>query len=101
MTDSFLNEPAITLAEATRLPQLARNGRRPNPSTIFRWASCGVRGVKLEIRQVGGSKCTSREAVTRFIARLSGDEGAPVARINPPAGTGGGAVELELQAAGF
>ena len=40
-------------------------------ATIHRWASHGVRGVVLETLQVGGTRCTSREALQRFFERLS------------------------------
>jgi Protein of unknown function (DUF1580) len=41
---------------------------KPHPSTISRWASRGIRGVRLETCLVGGRRYTSREALQRFIA---------------------------------
>ena len=51
-----------------------RKGRKPNVSTLYRWAKSGCRGIALETVQVGGTKCTSREAVQRFVERLTHGE---------------------------
>ena len=37
-----------------------------NPSTFYRWAFKGVKGVKLETVCIGGIRMTSREALERF-----------------------------------
>ena len=47
-----------------------RRGKKPNIATIFRWAQKGLHGVRLETIQIGGTKCTSEEALKRFFARL-------------------------------
>lgn len=74
-----LSEQILPFAEAARrLPRL-RAGRAVNPSTIWRWASHGVRGVRLETVRVGGTTCTSLEALERFFARLN-----PVEAVAPP-----------------
>ena len=67
----MLNDEHIcTFAQATRvLPEV--NGRRPHPSTIWRWARKGVFGIKLETRRIGGRFVTSREALERFARRLA------------------------------
>lgn len=59
------------LAE-TRIP-LATLGREENvaPSTTWRWALNGVRGVKLETFSVGAKRFTTREAFARFVAATS------------------------------
>jgi hypothetical protein len=36
-----------------------------------RWARIGVRGVRLEVALVGGQLCSSKEAVARFIERVT------------------------------
>ena len=41
-------------------------GRRLAVSTFYRWASRGVRGVRLEVRCLGGTRYTSEEALQRF-----------------------------------
>jgi hypothetical protein len=40
-------------------------------ATVYRWSTGGVRGVVLETIQVGGTRCTSKEAVQRFCERLT------------------------------
>jgi hypothetical protein len=66
-------ESPVSLEAAASLDILPtrRGGRRPVPATIFRWAQTGLRGVRLETIQVGGTKCTTREAMQRFFARLT------------------------------
>jgi len=67
---NWVNENLITLsAAAKRLPQ-RRRGKRPHASTLFRWTTRGLRGVVLESTQVGGTRCTSLEALQRFFNRL-------------------------------
>ncbi|MGO9108049.1 MAG: DUF1580 domain-containing protein [Thermoguttaceae bacterium] len=41
-------------------------GRPAHPSTIKRWATRGINGVKLATLRVGQRRCTSREALIRF-----------------------------------
>ena len=74
-TIDLRREPAVSLARAAKLPELARDGRSPNPSTIFRWASRGIarngRRVVLETVQQGGTRVTTRSAIGRFLEELS------------------------------
>ena len=64
-------ETVLTLTEAAkRLPQ-RRRGSRPHVATMYRWAQRGVKGVRLEALQVGGTLCTSLEALQRFFDILS------------------------------
>ena len=66
-------ENVLTIPDAClRLPK-RRNGRRPHPATLYSWARGGLRGVQLETIQVGGTLCTSVEALQRFFERLSED----------------------------
>jgi len=60
------SEDAFPLAEVCR-----RLKSQPSVQTVWRWAMKGVRGVQLESRLIGGRRYTSREAVDRFLARLS------------------------------
>jgi hypothetical protein len=63
---SLLAETSITLAQAShRLPT------RPALSTLWRWRTKGVRGVKLETALVGGRRVTSIEALERFVAAIA------------------------------
>lgn len=64
-------EEVISLTQAAKqLPQ-RRQGKRPHVATLYRWASRGLRGIQLETIQVGGTLCTSLEALQRFFEQLS------------------------------
>lgn len=65
------NEEAMSLAEAAKsLPRV--NGRRPSLSTLWRWCRKGLKGVRLDYLRVGRKIVTSREAMNRFFAALTG-----------------------------
>lgn len=66
-----LNETLISLNEARNLLPRRRRNKRPDLSTMYRWTQKGCQGVVLESVTVGGTRCTSREAVGRFIERLT------------------------------
>jgi hypothetical protein len=69
--DPFAEE-ILTLSQAAkRLPRL-RDDRPVAPSTLWRWATAGLRGIRLETIRVGGATCTSREALGRFLDALNG-----------------------------
>ncbi|MBK8270389.1 MAG: DUF1580 domain-containing protein [Planctomycetes bacterium] len=70
MIDLFI-ENVLTLQDAAATLPRRRRGARPHVATLFRWASAGCRGVRLETIQVGGTKCTSTEALSRFFQALS------------------------------
>jgi len=68
---NMFEEELLTLREAvTKLPR-RRRGRKPHVSTLWRWATRGLRGVRLEVIRVGGTLCTSREALQRFCEKLT------------------------------
>jgi hypothetical protein len=70
MIDST-TETLISFSEASlELPHRGR-GRPIDITTFYRWSTHGCRGVVLETIQIGGSRCTSREALQRFFAKLS------------------------------
>ena len=102
-------ERICTFTEATKaLPKL--NGRRPHPSTIWRWARKGVKGVRLESRRIGGRFVTSQEALERFAERLADvaipdhhpeAPPAPKARSNRQRQRDVGRAESDLKAAGI
>ena len=58
---------------AAELPR-RRKSSRPHVATLYRWAQRGLRGVKLETIQIGGTCCTSREALQRFFDALTRSE---------------------------
>ncbi len=68
------NETVLSLTEAARHLPRRRAGKRPHVATLYRWAQGGVRGVILETLQVGGTLCTSLEAVQRFCNQLTESE---------------------------
>jgi hypothetical protein len=85
-----LSETTLTLsAAARRLPRL-RSNRPVHPSTLWRWATCGIRGIRLETTRLGGTTVTSTEALRRFFARLNGESAPSVPVLSAPA------VEAEL-----
>jgi hypothetical protein len=64
--------PFLTFREAAKLPELTRDGRKPHIASLYRWASPGgVRGVRLPSWQIGGTRCTTAEAVRDFIRELT------------------------------
>ncbi len=75
--DPFTEKPLPFAQAARRLPPM-RNGRPVSPATLWRWSSHGVRGIKLEVVKIGGTACTSLEALRRFFDRLSGEEAVPI-----------------------
>jgi hypothetical protein len=77
----ILSETVLSLAQAARrLPQLrgaTATGKGVHPVTLWRWARKGLNGpdgqkVRLEVVRIGGTNCTSLEALQRFIDRLQG-----------------------------
>jgi hypothetical protein len=77
------HETIVSLADApAHLPD-RRGGKRPHVSCMYRWAQRGLRGVRLETLQCGGTKVTSLEALQRFFERL----GAVANGETPPART--------------
>ena len=75
----FFNEDAMSLAQAARRLPSVRGRKTPHPATLFRWATAGRKStsgriVRLEIWKVGGTNCTSMEALVRFLDRLNDTE---------------------------
>ena len=48
-----------------------KTGRRPNPCTTWRWSSKGVKGVKLQVVFMGGTRLTTEEWVQDFMDAVS------------------------------
>jgi hypothetical protein len=76
------SETLLSLSEAAKVLPRRRAGKRPHVSGVYRWTTAGCRGVVLESIQIGGTRCTSQEALARFFRRLTlGDAAdAPAAR---------------------
>jgi hypothetical protein len=64
-------EDVVSLTEATTLLPRRRGGRKCHVATLYRWSIAGCRGVILETLQIGGTRCTSKQALARFFRRLS------------------------------
>ena len=73
-------ETVVSPAEAARRLPTRRAGKRPNIATLYRWMQTGCRGIRLEYILVGGTRCTSLEALQRFFDRLTeaAETAAPV-----------------------
>jgi hypothetical protein len=70
MIDST-TEHLQTLSQAAASLPRRRRGRSTHISTLYRWATNGCRGIVLETIQVGGTRCTSPQALQRFFQRLT------------------------------
>lgn len=71
------NETVVSFMEASKHLPRRRAGKRPHVATLYRWVQHGVRGVKLEGIQVGGTLCTSLEALQRFCERCTDPSSRP------------------------
>lgn len=65
------NEQVVSLTDASKHLPRRRAGKRPHVATLYRWVARGVQGVRLESIQVGGTLCTSLEALQRFCERCT------------------------------
>ncbi len=67
MSLDFAKEQPIPLCEVPRyVPK--RRGKKVHYSTVYRWATKGARGRRLETVLSGGLRFTTVEAVRRFLA---------------------------------
>jgi Protein of unknown function (DUF1580) len=83
MAIDICSEVLISLRDACRLLPARRRGKKPHVSCLYRWTTTGYRGIVLEAVNVGGTRCTTREALGRFIRRISAP--AVDGRSNPKA----------------
>ena len=67
---SMATEEVLTLTDAAKRLPCRRAGKRPHVATLYRWAKRGLQGKQLETIQIGGTMCTSVEALQRFFDRL-------------------------------
>jgi len=80
-----LNETIISLPDAARSCPKRRGGKRVHTSCFNRWTTTGCKGIILESIQVGGTRCTSREALARFFEALtSASPRAPSLKLRSP-----------------
>lgn len=78
------SETLISLTEAAKLLPARRGGKKPHVSCLYRWTKTGCKGVVLESLQVGGTRCTSKEALGRFFQWLTEVSQAPNSDANSP-----------------
>jgi len=92
------------LAEAARrLPPL-RGNRPVSPATLWRWSARGLtardgRAVRLETIRIGGTTCTSDQALSRFFHALSSAD--EPGGSGPPAAVSKASADRILDAAGI
>ena len=72
-------------------------GDKPNPSTIFRWHSRGLKGVKLQTAFAGGHRRTNETWIRQFFDAVT--EAADGPKVTPAITEG--SVDRELDAAGI
>ena len=78
-------ETLISLNEAAKGLPRRRAGKKVSLSCMYRWSNFpGCRGIVLETIQVGGTRCTSREALGRFFRRLTADRSPDASRQETP-----------------
>jgi hypothetical protein len=68
---SLLGQDMISLREAAKRLPVGRNGKCVSLATLYRWASRGVRGIKLDLFCCGGRTVTSVQALESFIERVT------------------------------
>lgn len=67
------NDVLIPFSELPRRLR-KRGAKRLHLSTIYRWSNRGLRGVRLDYIKIGGSRYTSKEALSAFIDACSATE---------------------------
>ena len=96
-----LSETVVSLTTAPKCLPHRRRGKRPHVSCLYRWTTRGCRGVILESLQVGGTRCTSKEALARFFRRLTEASSAPTPTPQAASSFDCDVVESQLDAAGL
>ncbi len=64
------NEELLALSDLVADLPVGPGGRKTSVRSLFRWASVGVRGTKLEVVEVGGRVYSSHQALRRFLESL-------------------------------
>ncbi len=94
-------EQVVSLSEASKRLPRRRKGKRPHVATLYRWAVRGVRGVRLETLRVGGTLCTSLEALQRFCEQCTDPASCPQSPTSKSRQRAIKKAERELDAAGI
>lgn len=98
-------ESVLSFGEAARYVGKLKGAKALSFQTMFRWATKGCFGVVLESICIGGTRCTSKEALQRFFdgvtrARASAPS-SEVADVGAPPPLSMGDVAATLRAAGI
>jgi hypothetical protein len=56
----------LTMRRTAELMPRLRNDRPVTAATVWRWATYGLQGIRLETIVIGGVRCTSRGALQEF-----------------------------------
>ena len=67
----LLKEELLSLPAAAGILPRRRGGKKVHTATLYRWTTTGLKGVVLESLQVGGTRCTSQQALQRFFDQLN------------------------------
>ena len=67
----LLNETSLSLSEAAKRVPPSRNTKHIHRTTLIRWITQGLNGIRLEAVRVGGRWITSVEAIQRFSDALT------------------------------
>ena len=106
MIDISLEE-TYSHTDIAKTPPRRRAGKKPNVATLYRWAQNGCRGIRLEVINIGATKCTSMEALQRFFDALTAQAESGRAPMPQPVKLSAArrkqieAAERRLQAAGI
>ena len=98
---SITNSDLVSLNEACRLLPRRRAGKKPHIATLYRWATGGLRGIRLETVQVGATRCTSRAALDRFFEALSANHNPSPAPMTETPPLSDAAINRELDLEGL
>ncbi len=85
LSDSPLTEELVRLSDVPKHLPRNRNGKKIGTSTVYRWSTKGVRGIRLACWQLPSGRVTSLEAVTRFLLALTEQrQSVPPAQFSTP-----------------
>jgi len=76
-------EDLIPINQVPRLLPRQPNNKRLHISTVYRWMTRGIDGVKLEFIKIGGRMMTSRQALQRFAEKQTDVHVSRAATIAP------------------
>jgi hypothetical protein len=77
-------EKMLSMSQAARMLPSLRGGKTPHPNTLIRWAKAGLKSkggriIRLETYRIGGTTCTSLNALRQFFDLLN-----DVEPVDPP-----------------